>query len=62
MTTNCPTCGRSLPTAGRTPRDVSDELVNAVRAETRQISRLMDDGLYAEAKERLNKLRASLST
>lgn len=60
MTTTCPTCGRMLPTARRTPRDISDELVSAVRAETKQISRLMDDGFYAEAKERLTKLRVSL--
>ncbi len=61
MTTTCSTCGRSLPTADRTPKVVSDEVVQMIRTETKQVSRLMDNGLYTEAKERLRKLRVSLS-
>ena len=61
MTTTCPTCGRPRPIPGRPTGNLSDELVRMVRAETRQIARLMDDGLHGEARERLKQLRATLS-
>ena len=62
MTTTCPTCGGPRPIHRQPAKNITDELVRVVQAETTEISRLMDRGLYAEAKERLGKLRATLSS